>query len=347
MNDLITVREEVVSLSERIRALLPGGNRLTPQEAQSLAQVALLHGLDPFNGEVWYLKDKSGNSLGVTAGIKGHRRAAHRQIDKQGGNYWCEFDQLSPDEKKALAMPENAIAFRCRLFDSVSIRLYTETIERLCKAGVPWESVKELVGERPYNVGYGFYTPGELTKMKPAACGMKRAEADALKRRFDLPFGSAVGAPQDADEHVFQVTDGVFESAETPAQIQSKMQTASRSLRGDQGDFEPEYHSANEPEQPTQTEEPTAPEQVKSPVMPEVTSKPAANKCAAFTTWCNTWAKKHPEYLKEDGMTANMWHVTARVGKLGFSEVTDNNKGDVIAALESFAAGKVDPLHPE
>jgi hypothetical protein len=192
-------QKEIAQYAERIRAVLPGGNRLQPGEAMALAQVALAHGLDPFNGEVWFLKDKSGNPIGVMAGIKGHRRAAHRQLDRESGNFWCEFDQLTPEEKKALTIPDNALAFRCRLYDTIILRQHIEMIERLCDKNVPWESVKGIVGERPVTLGYGFFVPGEPTRMKPAACGMKRAEADALKRRFDLPFGSAVGAAQDAD----------------------------------------------------------------------------------------------------------------------------------------------------
>jgi len=239
-NDLMVVKPaEVASLSNRIRELMPGGGKLTPIEAQSLAQVALLHRLDPFNGEVWYLKDKNGNPIGLMAGSKGHRRAAHRQLDSEGGgNFWCEFDQLSPEEKKALAMPADALAFRCRLYDSIALRLYTEQVERLCKAGVPWESVKVMVGDRPVTVGYGFCTLGEPTRMKPAACGMKRAEADALKRRFDLPFGSAVGAAQDADADTVEgeyTTTPEPESGKQPTAVSTRT-AGSQALYGDADD---------------------------------------------------------------------------------------------------------------
>jgi len=233
-------RKEVINFGMTIRELMPGGSRLTVPEAQSLAQVALLHGLDPFNGEVWYLKYEDGRSIGIMAGIKGHRRAAHRQLDPQGGNFWCEFDLLQSGDKTAMQIPDNALAYRCRLFDSVSIRLYTETVERLCKAGVPWADVKSMTGERPFSVGYGYFTPGEKSRMKPAACAMKRAEADALRRRFDLPFGSAVGVNGDTDSIDAEYTVGET-TGESPAEIQAKIQAgkvASATLRGDAGNID-------------------------------------------------------------------------------------------------------------
>lgn len=342
MNELmITDRKEVDKLSMTIRELMPGGSKLTVVEAQSLAQVALLHGLDPFNGEVWYLKYEDGRSIGIMAGIKGHRRAAHRQLDHEGGgNFWCEFDLLSPDDKKAMQIPDNAIAYRCRLFDSVSLRLYTEIIERLCKAGIPWADVKSLAGDRPLSTGYGYFTPGEKSKMKPSACAMKRSEADALRRRFDLPFGSAVGVNGDTDSVDAEYT--VSEPAgESPAEIQAKIQagkSASAALRGDRGDLGPELkddYSAQQNGGNGKTTEHPAP-------VPDENAKPARLKYQPFVSWCNDWVidARAAKYAKEHGegelVQANMHHVLARVGKLGYPEVTADNVESVKRELQKY-----------
>ena len=37
-------------------------------------------------------------------------------------------------------------------------------------------------------IGYGVCRKGDSTKMEHLQCAMKRAEADALKRAYDLPF---------------------------------------------------------------------------------------------------------------------------------------------------------------
>lgn len=194
-------RAEVRDLAERLRATMPGGQKLTPQEALTLAQAAVAHGLDPLNGELWYLKKKDGTSLGLMAGIKGHRRGAHLQMEREGGgNYWPEFEgPLGPDEKISLGIPPDALAYRCKVRDTQTVNHYTGQIERLLQAGLPWEVVGDIVGSRPYTEGVGYALKSEYSKMTLVQRAMKRAEADALKRRFDLPFGSAVGANGDVD----------------------------------------------------------------------------------------------------------------------------------------------------
>jgi hypothetical protein len=201
-NTLMVVNpQEVTAYAGRIRELMPGGNKLTEQEAESLAQVALLHQLSPFAKELWYLKTDDGRSLGIMAGIAGLRRASSLQLEREGGgSSWVEFDgPLPKDELKALAIPETALAFRAKLYDTRSMLAYTEACERLLKAGMPWEAVRDALGCRPYTEGVGFWTPGERTKMKPVQCAQKRAEAEARRRRFNLPFGSGVGSAQDPD----------------------------------------------------------------------------------------------------------------------------------------------------
>jgi len=194
-------RAEVRDLAERLRATMPGAQKLTPEEALTLAQAALAHGLDPLNGELWYLKNKDGTPLGLMAGIKGHRRGAHLQMEREGGgNYWPEFDgPLGPDQKISLGIPPEALAYRCKVRDTQTVEHYTGQIERLLKAGLPWEVVSDIVGSRPYTEGVGYALKSEFSKMTLVQRAMKRAEADALKRRFDLPFGSAVGMSGDVD----------------------------------------------------------------------------------------------------------------------------------------------------
>jgi len=223
-------REDVRELSERLQAMMPGGNKLTQVEALTLAQAAVAHGLDPLNGELWYLKDRAGRPIGLMAGIKGHRRAAHLQMKQEGGgNYWPEFEELTIDEKPPLGIPPNALAFRCKVRDTQTLNEYVSQIERLSGAGLPWEIVSDIVGARPYTEGIGYAMPDEPSRMTRVQLAMKRAEADALKRRFDLPFGSAVGMNGDTD-----VTNGEFVVVDDMPTIPEEVLEHNRSiLRGD------------------------------------------------------------------------------------------------------------------
>lgn len=174
-------RSEIREIARRVQLMAPGAKKLNENEALALAQGAVAHGLDPFNGEIWYIPGS-----GLMAGIKGLRKAARLQID---GNFWTEFDEITnPDERVLLMIPDGALAYRCIIRDSDTIRSYSEGWKELNEAGVPVEIIPDLLGRKPYTPGVGYLKKGEATKMDPAQVAMKRAEADALKRRFDLPF---------------------------------------------------------------------------------------------------------------------------------------------------------------
>ena len=46
-------REEIRELADRLKMMMPGGVQYTQTEALTLAQIAVAHDLDPFNGEAW------------------------------------------------------------------------------------------------------------------------------------------------------------------------------------------------------------------------------------------------------------------------------------------------------
>ena len=177
-------RNEIREIARRVQLMAPGAKKLKENEALALAQGAISHGLDPFNGEIWYIPGS-----GLMAGIKGLRKAARQQI---AGNFWAEFEEIGdPDERKTMMIPEGALAYRCILRDSETIRAYADGWKQMKADGVPAEIIPDILGKRPYTVGIGYFKGGETTKMDPAQVAMKRAEADALKRRFDLPFAIA------------------------------------------------------------------------------------------------------------------------------------------------------------
>lgn len=183
-------RDDVREIVTRLKMMTPGGGKLGGNELLALAQGAVAHGLDPLNGEIWIIPGR-----GLMIGVKGLRKKAREQVK---GNFWIDFRAIENLEERALLrIPAGALAYEARLFDTENIRTYAETAERLLKAGIPWDAVKEMVGSKPYSVGIGVLKEGEQTKMQPVQCAMKRAEADALKRRFDVPFGLAVESEND------------------------------------------------------------------------------------------------------------------------------------------------------
>ena len=205
-------REEVRELMVRMQTMLPGGMKLNKGEITALAQASVAHGLDPLNGEIWIIPGR-----GVMIGVKGLRKKARQQVQ---GNFWIDFREITdPDTMQRWGVPDKALAFEARLFDTENIRTYVETVERMTKAGIPWDGVKGMLGERPYTTGIGFVNTGEPTKMSRVQCAMKRAEADALKRRFDVPFGLSVES--DTDEVVYggDWSPGVIEGTATEAVV--------------------------------------------------------------------------------------------------------------------------------
>lgn len=183
-------RDAVREMTERIKIMLPGGEKYTMREVRALAQVSVAHGLDPFNGEIWYLKTDTGKSLGIMIGIKGLRKKAHEQVK---GNYWITYEEMiDEDWRKRHRIPQGALCYEARLWDSETIRTYTDMVKEFKGSGIPWEVIQGMVGEKPYTTGIGVLGANDKTYMEPVQCVMKRAESNAIKQRFDVDFGYAV-----------------------------------------------------------------------------------------------------------------------------------------------------------
>ena len=189
-------REEIGAMRERIVAMMPGASKLSKEEQFGLAQIAVAHNLNPFNGEVWAIAGK-----GLMIGVKGLRKKAHEQVK---GNFWVDYREITDEgERKRWRIEPGALAFEARLYDSENMRTYTDTVKSLTGSGIPWEAVEKMVGTRPYTSGIGVLKAGEQTRMEPVQCARKRAESNALKQRFDVPFGVAVD-----DSDTGEIVDG-------------------------------------------------------------------------------------------------------------------------------------------
>ena len=187
---------ELQRLAKRIKLMVKDGNRLSDEEALALAQIAHVTQLNPFIGEVWYIPGK-----GPMIGIAGARRVDNERTDARGGYSWPLFTPVSPEE--AGATPQDltdgiAGAFKVEINDSAATAqyqaLFVESLKAMRESKVddPFSQAKEICGERPVWVGYGYSTIKEPSRMNKLALAKKRAEADALKKRIVLPFGAEV-----------------------------------------------------------------------------------------------------------------------------------------------------------
>lgn len=181
-------RDLVKELGERLRKMMPGTASLTENEALTVAQIAIAHDLDPFNGEVWGIKGDD-KWYGVMVGIKGLRKSANREAGRLNFSYWTEFIQVDPSEVGA---SKEAIVYKCIIRDTQAMQAYGKSINILTTSGIPYTQALEMVGKAPMTVGIGIATPGERSKMAIHPRARKRAEADALKQRFDLQFQGAM-----------------------------------------------------------------------------------------------------------------------------------------------------------
>lgn len=197
-------RKEIAELADRFRRALkislPAGESrwLSVSESLYLAQASLLHGLDPLAGEIVPLEMRGKFCLHFPAAawMKGGRQQLAEEAKGQSANFWPEFDPIQDEARRALyGVPAGALAFECRLYDTLSCRSYTDLVKELLPK-MPWEKVLEVAGkERPCVRGIGWMTAEDMKAMardrrdnaySPAEVAQKRAYKQALKKRFGL-----------------------------------------------------------------------------------------------------------------------------------------------------------------
>lgn len=190
------LREYAARIQRSIPVRLPNGDTraMTQTEALHLATGAITHGLDPYIGQIYLLVVKDVPMLHV--GPAGYHVAASRQLKKEGGGSWhTEFTIISDEaERKGLLVPPAGIAYHCRLYDTRTTLAYVEGIKAATAAGATWEQAIAVFGQKPFTPGLGIYVPkgGKPDEMYPPhSRAKKRAEHDALKRRFGIEFDGA------------------------------------------------------------------------------------------------------------------------------------------------------------
>lgn len=161
-------REALEEMLYRVKHCVPNGKRLKDAEVLSLAQVALATGLDPFTGEIWYIPGK-----GPMAGIKGLRRRAREQ-----STYSVTLRAMRDGEPEEHNIKPGDVGRICELFRHDVLHRAVEINKLAGEMVVP---VKPLLG-------VGIWRKGDQIASSKSATWMadKRAEADALRKGFDL-----------------------------------------------------------------------------------------------------------------------------------------------------------------
>jgi hypothetical protein len=223
-------RTEIREMVSRIRAGLPGSEDIPDSGIVALAQAAFAHDLDPWNGEVWCIYNKNKNETSIMAGVKGWRKVAKRQLPPSE-HYYIEFQPIQPGSAEwvryGLDTPNQygkAVerAELCILRRSDQMSKYIEQLDKLKAVTGTYQEAREIAGNPPRYIGLGIVRVGDQSKMEKGQLVQKRAEQDALKKAFDLPFADRTPQAQgavtigkiDDDEYI----EGEYTPAPTPPQ---------------------------------------------------------------------------------------------------------------------------------
>jgi len=251
-------RDEIKELGYRLQQMMPSAQSLTQGEALAVAQIAHAHGLDPFNGEVWGIKSHNGKWYGVMVGIKGLRKAARRQIQAESGSFWLEFRIVDPADYDE---PKTSKVIECQLRDSITMTSWKKLVHEMVEAGAPYQEAVKMFGDPPVVIGVGIAKSSDKSKMHKQALAKKRAEADAIKQRFDVEFGEARYDERYVDNDSPMIIDGKA----------VEMQHTSQILRPEKPKKEPAqlieelgFETEPEPDDPTWLDRPIAPENLKA-----------------------------------------------------------------------------------
>jgi hypothetical protein len=184
----------------------------TDQEYAALYILCKQHSLDAYNQEAYIIPGK-----GVMVGIKGLRKSANQQLARD--EYYnanprllqhSEYGQFGLDEKvppKGQTWEGNqrvwkdnpiVLVYVCELTRSDANQKWINQAVALTGLTGNYEEALKLIGPRPVWVGVGVVRALDKSKMEMVQLARKRAEADATKLAFNLPFN--VDVERDADQ---------------------------------------------------------------------------------------------------------------------------------------------------
>ena len=167
---------DIEELGDRVKRFLPNGNKMSAQDALGLAQIAIAQDLNPFSHEIWFVP-----GVGILTGIEGYRKLARRVA-----NYTATTREMTNEERTKHSITSVDFGAVCELYRPDVLR---EAIEINKAAGTT------VIPVTP-TLGIGIKRPNEKNAFMPNGRSFmwvaeKRAEADALRKAFDIQVGFA------------------------------------------------------------------------------------------------------------------------------------------------------------
>ncbi len=205
-------REEVAGIAKRIKTMLPGGDKLSDQQAYAAAQYARLSGLDPFAKGFYAMPG---------GGI--HRHYAILVNWAQGkAPYTDRYLPLTAEEREVEGLPEDTIAWKCYIIRDDRAHILgmylkaglalDDALDLVATRGIGRVSKKDRIGKE----GKAVDPPKGWTWEKVA---QKRALTDALSLSHGQPTAQEIRAisermPAHPDERAARYEDAVTRVAE-------------------------------------------------------------------------------------------------------------------------------------
>lgn len=132
---------QVDEIANRLKLMIMGGRQLVAPEAMALALYAKHTGLDPFNGEAYYIPGK-----GPGPGIMGIRRKAFEQLeyeasmlrDSPPARYWLEEVTSTPEELDTCEPEKGDIHVTVVLRDSITHHQWEQSV---------WSKFLQMLGQ--------------------------------------------------------------------------------------------------------------------------------------------------------------------------------------------------------
>jgi hypothetical protein len=192
-------REAVKEIARRLERMAPL-EKYTLSQCVVISQFALSFGANPLPAakEIYLMRDRSGNVIGITTGIALFRRRANEKDKADGDERAIDWEILRSEEFAQFQIPEGSLAVKCKLTNKLADLHHAQLAKMYADSGAPWQEIKVLIGDRPCIEGIGFLTPAEMetldrnssNKFSHIERAKKRAEAASLRVKYHLPFGT-------------------------------------------------------------------------------------------------------------------------------------------------------------
>ena len=195
--ELYGYRDQVVALADRMRSMIPGASAAPNETIWKAAQIAHLHKLDPFSGDIYVYPAYKGckdEEWIVDVGVAAWRRAAQRQA-KDHARHEVMTD-AETKERIGADYVAGDVGVKCTL--------YRLDVARECKElGIPYEPViafgffrQKARFVKSTSTWYSDQLANTETREDKAT---KRAEKKALKVAFSLDYADEVATRNTTD----------------------------------------------------------------------------------------------------------------------------------------------------